>query len=75
MGIGSNLISALELRLQQMGAETVRLEAATERPEAIKLYRKAGYRDRELVRNYYGMGKHALRMCKALASEKAAIQS
>jgi len=75
MGIGSSLISALEQRLQRMGAETVRLEAATERPEAIKLYRKAGYRDRELVRNYYGTGKHALRMCKTLASAEAAIQS
>ena len=66
MGIGSSLISSLEEKLQRLGAETVRLEAAVERPEAIELYHKAGYRDRELVRNYYGTGKHALRMCKAI---------
>ena len=66
MGIGSSLISSLEEKLQRLGAETVRLEAAVERPEAIELYHKAGYMDRELVRNYYGTGKHALRMCKAI---------
>jgi ribosomal-protein-alanine N-acetyltransferase len=67
MGIGSSLISALEAELQALGAESVRLEAATEAPEAIDLYRKAGYREREIVRNYYGAGKHALRMHKALS--------
>jgi len=66
MGIGSSLISALEKELQLLGAESVRLEAAVERPEAIELYHKAGYQDRELVRNYYGRGKHALRMRKAI---------
>ena len=65
-GVGSSLISSLEEKLQRLGAETVRLEAAVERPETIELYHKAGYRDRELVRNYYGTGKHALRMCKAM---------
>jgi ribosomal-protein-alanine N-acetyltransferase len=68
MGIGSNLISALEKELQLLGAETVRLEAAVESPGAIDLYHKAGYWDRELVRNYYGIGKHALRMGKAILS-------
>jgi ribosomal-protein-alanine N-acetyltransferase len=70
MGVGTSLISALEEKLQMLGAGTVRLEAAIERPEAIDLYRKAGYRDRELVRNYYGSGKHALRMCKILVPGK-----
>ena len=70
MGIGSSLISALEEKLRELGAETVRLEAAVEKPEAIELYRKAGYRDRELIRNYYGTGKHALRMCKDMPPSK-----
>ena len=70
MGIGSSLISTLEENLQGLGAETVRLEAAVEKPEAIELYRKAGYRDRELIRNYYGTGKHALRMCKVMPPAK-----
>ena len=70
MGIGSSLISSLEAKLGGLGAETVRLEAAVEKPEAIELYRKAGYRDRELIRNYYGTGKHALRMCKDMPPAK-----
>ena len=37
MGIGSSLISSLEEKLKRLGAETVRLEAAVERPEAIEL--------------------------------------
>ncbi len=71
MGIGSSLISALEEELLRLGAESIRLEAAIETPEAIDLYRKAGYREREIVRNYYGAGKHALRMHKALTAEGA----
>jgi ribosomal-protein-alanine N-acetyltransferase len=70
MGIGRKLISALEERLAAMGAETIRLEAAEENPMAIALYRKSGYHARERVRNYYGRGKHALRMHKSLGQEK-----
>jgi len=33
---------------------------------AVELYRKAGYLERELVRNYYGRGNHAVRMWKNL---------
>jgi ribosomal-protein-alanine N-acetyltransferase len=66
MGLGLKLIIALEEELYALGAETIRLEAARDNPEAIQLYRKAGYQERELVRNYYGRGKHALRMYKSL---------
>jgi len=69
-GIGSKLILALEEKLALLGAETIRLEAALEKPEAVELYRKAGYQERELVRNYYGRGKHAVRMCKRLVEER-----
>jgi len=65
-GIGSRLILALEERLKGQGARAIRLEAALERPETLELYRKAGYRERELVRHYYGRGKHAVRMWKSL---------
>jgi ribosomal-protein-alanine N-acetyltransferase len=67
-GIGSNLIAALEKKLARMGAKAVRLEAALEKPGALELYRKAGYQERELVRNYYGRGNHAVRMWKKLVS-------
>ncbi len=66
LGIANALIAALEKELKAEGAKAVRLEAALEKPETMELYRKAGYRERELVRNYYGRGKHAVRMWKKL---------
>ena len=65
-GIGSKLLASLEDKLALLGAQAVRLEAALDRPEAVELYRKAGYRERELVKNYYGRGNHAVRMWKNL---------
>ena len=65
-GIGKELLLSLEKRLAMMGARAIRLEASLEKPEAIELYRKAGYREREIVRNYYGRGCHAVRMWKIL---------
>jgi ribosomal protein S18 acetylase RimI-like enzyme len=65
-GVGSRLILALEEMLRGQGARAIRLEAALEKPETLELYRKAGYRERELVRHYYGRGKHAVRMWKNL---------
>jgi ribosomal protein S18 acetylase RimI-like enzyme len=66
MGVGSKLVRALEEELHAQGARAIRLEAALENPEAMELYRKAGYSERELVRNYYGRGKDAVRMWKEL---------
>jgi len=65
-GIGIKLLLAMEKRLARMGANAVRLEAALEKPGALELYRKAGYREREIIRNYYGRGCHAVRMWKSL---------
>jgi ribosomal-protein-alanine N-acetyltransferase len=65
-GVGSKLIKALEEELRDLGAKAIRLEVASENPEALDLYRKTGYRESELVRNYYGRGKDAVRMWKLL---------
>lgn len=65
-GIGSRLIAALEKVLKTYGAKSIKLEAATENPDALELYRRSGYKERELVRNYYGRGKNAVRMWKVL---------
>jgi [ribosomal protein S18]-alanine N-acetyltransferase len=65
-GIGSALIAALEKELSEEGAEVIRLEAAVDNPRAMELYRRAGYRERELIRGYYGWGKNAVRMWKML---------
>ena len=68
-GIGSELILALEKELAAMGAKAIRRGGpAPEKPGALELYRKAGYLERELVRNYYGRGNHAVRMWKKLQS-------
>lgn len=65
-GIGSRLIAALEEELHAYGAKSIKLEAAIENPDALELYRRSGYKERELVRNYYGKGKNAVRMWKVL---------
>ncbi len=65
-GIGSKLLLSLEEMLAHLGAQAIRLEAALDKPGALELYRKAGYQERELVRNYYGRGNHAVRMWKYL---------
>lgn len=65
-GVGSMLIQALEERLQSLGTKRIRLEAAVKNPAALELYRKAGYHEKELLRNYYGRGKNAVRMWKEL---------
>lgn len=65
-GIGRMLIGALEEDLSASGARAVRLEAALDNPAALELYERAGYQKGELVKNYYGQGKHALRMWKIL---------
>jgi [ribosomal protein S18]-alanine N-acetyltransferase len=66
-GVGSRLVRAMEEELHAQGARAIRLEAALENPEAIELYRKTGYTERELVRNYYGRGKDAVRMWKEMS--------
>ncbi len=65
-GIGYKLLLSLEEKLAQLGARAIRLEAAIDKPGAVELYKKAGYHERELVKNYYGRGNHALRMWKNL---------
>jgi [ribosomal protein S18]-alanine N-acetyltransferase len=65
-GVGIKLLMALEEKLANLGARAIRLEAALDKTGALELYRKAGYREREIVRNYYGRGNHAVRMWKNL---------
>ena len=65
-GVGTMLIRALEERLCSQGAARIRLEAAIKNPAALELYRRAGYQEKELIRNYYGKGKNAVRMWKEI---------
>ncbi len=65
-GIGSRLLHALEDIIYFQGAKTIRLEAALEKPETMRLYKQAGYKEQEIIENYYGRRKHAVRMLKIL---------
>jgi ribosomal-protein-alanine N-acetyltransferase len=66
-GIGSMLLEEMEQRLRSAGAIRLRLEASVDNSVARAMYRKAGYREGELIKSYYGRGKDAIRMWKDLA--------
>ena len=67
-GVGTRLLNDLEEQFRSKGAAACRLEAAVENPAALGLYRKQGYRDNALIKNYYGRGKNAFRLRKRLKS-------
>lgn len=69
--VGTMLVRALEEILFSQGAKRIRLEAAVKNPAALDLYRKAGFREKELLRDYYGRGKNAVRMWKDCGAEDA----
>ena len=49
---GRSLLDAVEQTARDAGLTTVRLETGIYQPEAISLYRKAGYRDIEPFGSY-----------------------
>ncbi|MDH7596676.1 MAG: N-acetyltransferase [Methanothrix sp.] len=67
-GVGSALLDAIEREMQAAGARRFRLEAAISNTAALNLYRRAGYVDGELLRNYYGYGKDAVRLWKEVST-------
>lgn len=67
-GVGSALFDAIEREMQAAGARRFRLEAAISNTAALNLYRRAGYVDGELLRNYYGYGKDAVRLWKEVST-------
>jgi putative acetyltransferase len=46
-GIGSAILKELEAMARTAGSRTIRLETGVRHPEAIALYRRFGYRERE----------------------------
>lgn len=65
-GVGSALLDAIEREMRAAGARRFRLEADTSNRAALDLYRKAGYVEGEMLRNYYGYGKDAVRLWKEI---------
>ena len=68
-GVATCLLKEAEDAFQQMGARTFGLEADVNNGPAIALYTKHGYHLRAIIRDYYGMGRHAFVMEKVLPSE------
>lgn len=66
-GIGRRLLEALEGRAAEAGVQVVRLETGIHQPEAIGLYRRTGYVDREPFAGY-GPDPLSLFMEKRLAA-------
>lgn len=53
-GIGRGLLSALETHARAIGYSRLRLETGTLQPEAVGLYRSAGYENRAAFGEYLG---------------------
>ncbi len=62
--IGSLLLGAAEQEAASQGVKRMVLETATTNKPAIALWKKHGYRQFAIVKNYYGRGLDAFRMQK-----------
>ena len=65
-GIATHFISELEKWAKDRGATSMMLEVAIENESAIALYSKLGYEKLNIRKNYYGYGKDAQIMKRAL---------
>jgi ribosomal protein S18 acetylase RimI-like enzyme len=66
MGVATALLAALERELKAIGVSEVVLQVEVGNAPAMLLYEKAGYKLDGAVPNYYGPGRDALIMSKAL---------
>jgi [ribosomal protein S18]-alanine N-acetyltransferase len=64
--IGSQLLEAAERQAAADGVQSIYLETATTNKAAIALWKKHGYREVAVAKNYYGRGQDAFRMHKSL---------
>jgi ribosomal-protein-alanine N-acetyltransferase len=65
-GVGRRLVLGLEGRFRAAGVRRVRLETAVVNTTAIAFYERLGYRRTVRLEGYYGRGRHAWEMEKAL---------
>jgi ribosomal-protein-alanine N-acetyltransferase len=70
-GIASRLLKRAEADMKQIGMQWSQLEVAQTNKAAIALYTKAGYVQKEKIKNYYKSKQHgnrdAIRMIKTLS--------
>lgn len=60
-GAGRALMDALAQAARARGCDTIRLEVRADNPRAVELYKRLGYRQIGLYRDYYEDGQIALR--------------
>jgi len=65
-GIGKTLLSSIEQEFKNAGVKVSYLEVREDNIAALRLYRRAGYSEFELLENYYSRGGHGLRLEKNL---------
>jgi ribosomal-protein-alanine N-acetyltransferase len=61
-GVGRKLLEGLMEGLAALGAKVMRLEVRESNIRAIRLYRAAGFEEKEKIKNYYADGESALVM-------------
>jgi len=65
-GIGTLLMKQLLERMKRVKASHVKLEVEARNEAALTLYRKLGFREMGLLKDYYGHGRHAYIMVREL---------
>lgn len=61
-GVGRRLLGRLIEELTALEAEEMRLEVRESNIQAISLYRSVGFKEKEVIKNYYADGESALVM-------------
>ena len=65
--MGTLLLAEAERRLAVNGVTSIEIETATDNVSAIAFWKKHGYRNRGVIRNYYPNGRDAFSMTKTLS--------
>jgi len=64
--VGTLLLAEAERRLAANGATSIEIETATDNVSAIAFWKKHGYRNQGVIKNYYPNGRDAFSMRKAI---------
>jgi ribosomal-protein-alanine acetyltransferase len=65
-GVGMLMLQEVEREFQNAGVKVCYLEVRADNTAAKKLYQKRGYRQVEVLEDYYYRGEHGIRLEKAL---------
>ena len=68
-GVASRLLDDLERVFRERGVQTSHLEVRADNLAAQELYRKHGYTDVGVLKNYYGRGIHGIQLKKNLTAQ------